>query len=82
VSWPTLRLTRKRLSAASVTVTSQPSSAGYGLCMCLCVCVCVGVSLPLSRCAYFLVDVEDPSCSLFFSCLRFESQYGDVLFLI
>jgi hypothetical protein len=28
VSWPTLRLTRKRLSAASVTVTSQPSSAG------------------------------------------------------
>ncbi len=80
MSWPTLRFTRKRLSAASVTVTSQPSSAGYGLCMCL--CVRVGVSLSLSRCAYFLVDVEDHSCSLFFSCFRFESQYGDVLFFI
>ncbi len=45
------------------------------------VCVWVSLSLSLSRCAYFLVDVEDHSCSLFFSCLRFESQYGDVLFL-
>jgi hypothetical protein len=79
VSWPTLRLTRKRLSAASVTVTSQPSSAGYGLCMCSCV---LWVSLSLSRCAYFLVDVEDLSFSLFSSCLRFESQYGDVFFFL
>jgi hypothetical protein len=49
---------------------------------CACVCVCVYVSVSLSRCAYFLVDGEDLSCSLFFSFLLFESQYGDVLFFI